>query len=127
MDELKESLSGFLSQPGAMDQVMRMAASLGLTPPEADNGDSPPGSPEAGSQEPKPEAVPSSASIPPETLQQLMKAAQELGKSDETTALLSALRPLLRPERQAKLDSAVKLYGLLRAARSIPGLMGQCL
>lgn len=119
MDDLKEALSGFLSQPGAMDQVMSMAASLGLTPPGSGNSEP---QPNADTQEAKPDAAPASASIPPEALQGLMRAASELGKPDETTALLTALRPLLRPERQAKLDSAVKLYGLLRAARTIPGL-----
>ena len=116
MDDLKEALSGFLSQPGALEQVMNMAASLGLTQ-ETNHTESPAEHPEQ-----PPESVPAGASIPPEALQGLMKAAKEMGTPDETTALLTALRPLLRPERQAKLDRAMKLYGVLRAARAIPGL-----
>lgn len=39
------------------------------------------------------------------------------GGDPQAEALMDALRPYLRPERQAKLDRAKRLAGLSRAAR----------
>lgn len=111
MDDLSAALSGFLSQPGAMEQLQDMARQLGLSPP-------PEGSPP---QQPEASAAPDGGNLlsglSPEVLTTLLHAFHEAEKPDESTALLTALRPLLRPERQARLDQALRALSLMRAAR----------
>ena len=46
-----------------------------------------------------------------------MQAAAEGTKPDEATALLTALKPLLRQERQEKLDRAIRAMGMMRTAK----------
>ena len=101
MDELSGAIQSFLSRPGAMEQVEAMAKQLGLAVPD---------------QAQAPDV--SGADFPdPETLQKLMQAAAEAAKPDEATALLTALKPLLRQERQEKLDRAIRAMGMMRTAR----------
>ncbi len=53
----------------------------------------------------------------PEMLNTLMKIAPLLGtfnQEDDNTRLLYALRPLLKIERQKKLDEAIKIMRMLR-------------
>ena len=48
----------------------------------------------------------------------LLELFQASRRADpQADALIAALRPYLRPERQRKLDQAVQLAGLSRAAR----------
>lgn len=119
MDDLSGAINGFLSQPGAMEQLQQMAQQLGLSPPE--NGEQsklveqPPTPPPE-----KPAELP----ISPEVLRGLMQAAAEASKPDETSQLLLALKPMLRPERQEKVDQAIRILGLLRAAKTAGRVMG---
>lgn len=119
MDDLSAALSGFLSQPGAMEQLQDMARQLGLSPPP----DSPP------PQQPEAPAAPDGSNLlsglSPEVLSTLLKAFHEAEKPDESTALLTALRPLLRPERQSRLDQALRAMSLMRAARLASAVLEQ--
>lgn len=119
MDDLSSAINGFLSQPGAMEQLQQMAQQLGLSPPEHGEQqklpDRPPGPPPE-----KPAELP----ISPEMLQGLMQAAAEASKPDETSKLLLALKPMLRPERQEKVDRAIQMLGLMRAAKTAGQVMG---
>ncbi len=56
-------------------------------------------------------------SVSPEMLGALMKIAPLLGtvnQEDDNTRLLHALRPLLKSERQKKLDEAIKIMRMLK-------------
>jgi hypothetical protein len=119
MDDLSSAINGFLSQPGAMEQLQQMAQQLGLSPPEPGEKQKPPEQP-LGSPPEKPAELP----ISPEVLQGLMQAAAEASKPDEASQLLLALKPMLRPERQEKVDRAIRMLGLMRAAKTAGQVMG---
>ncbi len=104
MDDIGGVIQSFLSQPGAMEQVEAMAKQLGLSVPGSDAEGPAQGLPEGN--------LPDS-----QTLQKLMQAAAEGTKPDEATALLTALKPLLRQERQEKLDRAIRAMGMMRTAK----------
>ena len=98
-----------------MEQLQQMAQQLGLSPPEQGGQPKPPDQPPE-----KPAELP----ISPELLQGLMRAAAEASKPDETSQLLLALKPMLRPERQEKVDRAIRMLGLMRAAKTAGQVMG---
>ena len=111
MEDFEAALNSLLSDPSAMSQIMDLAGKLGGSPPPPlgeDTGEAAPPSP------------PADGTTDPQQLAQLTRllslfrsGAQPDG---ETAALLSALRPFLRAERQRKLDKAVRLAGLSQAA-----------
>lgn len=90
MDDLSAALSGFLSQPDAMEQLTAAAKQLGL-----------------GSQ-PQPDQAKAAA---------LLSALRE--EPQETAALLEALKPLLRPEKREKLDRAARALQLMHTAKRL--------
>ena len=117
MADLEETLNSLLSDPNAMGQIMDLAGKLGLggggeTEPEAE-------------PEPEPGQDAFSALGPllsdPSQLLKMGKLLEVLQSgsqlSGEATALLAALRPFLRADRQRKLDRAMRLAGLSQAAR----------
>lgn len=99
MDDLSTAINSFLSQPGAMEQMEKMAQQLGLGPSEPET------------------QVPEGMS--PEMVSRLMSAVSEAARPDESTAFLEALRPLLRRENQEKIDRAIQALRLMRAARTV--------
>ena len=101
MDDLGSAIESFLSQPGAMEQVEAMAKQLGLGAPDPGAG----------------QAISVPEGLKPETIQKVMQAAAEGAKPDEATAFLTALRPLLRRDRQEKLDRAIRAVSMMRTAK----------
>ena len=94
MEQLDEALNRLLNDPGAMEQVMHLAQSLGGTPV------SQPGPPEAGTPD-------------------LPKLLSTLQTDDRQTALLRALGAYLSPKRREKLERALqlaRLSGLMKHA-----------
>lgn len=130
MDEFEEKLNAVLSSPETMEQIMALANSLtgkggtgaeGAAPGTA--GDSA-GAPAA--QVSTATANPDAGGNPlallqglePSTLAALSRLFQEYrAGGDERTALLSALRPFLRPERQAKVERALQITRVSRVIR----------
>ena len=128
MAGLEEQLNSILSSPEAMEQIMSLANSLSgkaeaaPSGDTADGGDSPPavqppdlsalsallggeGSPLAG--------------LDPKWMETLSVLMQEYNRgTDDRAALLLALKPFLREERQAKMDRAVQLARLSRVIRA---------
>lgn len=104
MSDLSDKLGDILSDPGMMSQIQGLASMLGE------------GSPGVHKEEPpKPKDL--FSGISPETLSMMTKLSPLLSgfsKEDETTRLLSALRPFLSPERRKKLDEAEKLLKMMR-------------
>ncbi|WP_454941837.1 hypothetical protein [Evtepia sp.] len=111
MADLEETLQSLLSDPETMGQIQALAGQLGL-------GGSGPAQEEPQAAAPDPDPSPA---LDPESLGQmgrLLELFQASRRADpQADALIAALRPYLRPERQRKLDQAVQLAGLSRAAR----------
>ena len=123
MDDLSGAIQGFLSQPGAMEQLQQMAQQLGLSPQNPPENQE---KPKSGGCDPPKKLEPSGElPISPDLLQGLMQAAAEASRPDETSNLLLALKPMLRPERQEKVDRAVEMLRLMRAAKTAGQLMGR--
>ena len=104
----EDKLNQILSDPDSMAKIMNLAQSLG-GPSAAPNGppDPPPGPP------PKPPPPPPDDAFVKGILR-LMQQAQHTDKRQE--ALLCALKPYLAPERQAKIDEALRIAKLSQLA-----------
>lgn len=117
MGELEEKLNAILGDSQAMSQIMALAQSLGKSDPkEGEESPAPPADPP-----PAPEEEPGEdllGGIDPQMLDLGMRLLGEYQRQDEKgAALIQALRPFLREERQAKLDKAVRIAKLSRVAR----------
>lgn len=118
MDDLSSAINGFLSQPGAMDQIKAMAQSLGLGDLDLPGSGPDPAAtnaPEASASAPPREQQPL---MDPKKLQVLMKAMGD-SSSDPSAKLLEALAPLLQENKREKLDRAVRALRLMGAARAV--------
>ncbi len=113
MDDLSAAISGFLSKPGAMEQLETVAKQLGLST-GTDEGEKTTDT--ASVQESNLGMI---DGISPEKLQKIMQAVQDGGRPDRNTALLEALRPLLHSEKQEKMDRAIRAIRLMHMARSV--------
>ena len=124
MAEFEDKLNHLLSNPDAMAQIMRLAQSLG--------GESEPQTPPIHQPDLKYTApTPPHTSAPqsgdpfasllgdPSLLLKLMPLVQELGgqKDSNARALLCALQPYLKPERQDKIERALQLARLFRIGK----------
>ena len=111
MDDLSTAISGFLSKPGAMDQVKAMAQSLGLGELNL---------PETVQESPSlPEESPAQETgLDPAKLQVLLSTLGSTA-SDPSAKLLEALGPLLQEGKREKLDRAVRALRLMGAARAV--------
>lgn len=101
MNELEEKLGAILSDPGEMEKLSRLAAQLmGGESQEQSQ-------PQAQAQGLGPEGA------------MLGKLAALMGGGDgkDKSALLQALAPYLKPERQAKLKKALRVARMARLAR----------
>ena len=117
MEDFEAALNSLLADPAAMNQIMDLAGRLGGAPSP------PPPSPEPAGTEAGPPPPPPNAGPDPGQLAQLTRLLGLLRASrqpdGETAALLTALRPFLRQERQRKLDRAVQLAGLSQTASEV--------
>lgn len=120
MAEFDEKLNQILSDPGAMAQIMQLAQSLG--------GDtsSPPSPPPASSKQPSGDNGASLLSslaggIDPAMLTKLLPLVRELGGKQDSNAraLLYALRPYLKEERQEKVERALQLARLFHLGKTL--------
>ncbi len=105
MEELSQQLNQILSDPQSMRQIQEMIGSLGL----GGNQNAAPVTP------PAPQPAPTG--ITPEALQALTRLApllQQSRQEDDSIRLLRALRPLLGPARQQKLDEAIRILQMMR-------------
>ena len=116
MAEFEEKLNQVLADPDAMAQIMQLAQTLG------------------GGSKAEPHAPPSSESHPPsggdlfsalaggadsQLIGSLLPLVQELGSQQDSNAraLLFALKPYLKQERQAKVDRALQLARLFHIGK----------
>ena len=132
MSEFDDKLNALLSDPGSMAKIMELAQSLSGGPPPKNSGQAPPASPGApplGGAPPGNGGFPSGdggnplssllGGLDPSMLAKLLPLAQELGgaQTGQVAALLFALRPYLKPERQANVPRALQLARLLRLGK----------
>ena len=130
MAEFDDKLNSILSNPDAMAQIMHLAQSLSGS---TEGGGPPPPPPQAGSfaagqGQQAFQAPPASGGDPlsalaggldPQLLLRFLPLLRELGGQQDSNArqLLYALRPYLKPERQAKVERALLLARLFRVGR----------
>lgn len=116
MSELEEKLGAILSNQDAMSQIMALAQSLGGS---SGQGDSPAPQPAAQEGSETDAAPPAGAGgLDPRLLTLAARLAAEYNSDDDQrAALLSALRPFVRPQRYAKLDKAIQISKLTRVIR----------
>ena len=122
MSEFDEKLNALLSDPDRMAQIMQMAQSLSgaaAPPPPAP----PPTRPETNPASPVGTDFLSSLTggIDPQLLTRLLPLARELGSDSGSgaRALLYALRPYLKQERQERVERALQLAKLLHIGRKV--------
>ncbi len=101
MDELERALRAVLDDPAQLQELRELAGSMGFSVPQAQPERAPvPDPPES---EPKP--VQAVFQQLPEPAAAMLRQAGKMDKRQE--ALLLALKPFLRKERQEKIDRAL--------------------
>ena len=117
MDDLSQKITEILGNPETMQQIQGLAGLLGQSGPSHSF-------PSSEQSEPKTPPEPSfdgggnaNELIGSEMLGTVMKLApllQSVGSDDDSTLLLKALKPFMHSERAKKIDSAIRLLGLMR-------------
>lgn len=136
MSGFEEKLNAILSDPDAMAQVMQLAQSLHLDEPASggpsDEAQGEEDRPPAGEAEPAANPLGGLSDllgeIDPGMIRRLLPLLGELrggGEQDRRLELLNALRPFLKPERQAKVERAVKAARLLHLGKKLLSAMGE--
>ena len=126
MAEFDDKLNSLLSNPDAMSQIMQLAQSLSG---ETASAAPPPAQPAPPPAQPAPPSGTSPSGLlsaltgggDPSLLMKLLPLIQELGSGQDSPAraLLYALRPYLKPERQEKVERALQLARLFHAGRRL--------
>ena len=126
MSEFDEKLNALLSDSGSMAKIMELAQSLGgpagggpSPGPSPGNGGFPGGAPVPPPGGELPDLGALLGGLDPAMLARLLPLAQELGgaQNSQAAALLFALQPYLKPERQANVPRALQLARLLRLGK----------
>lgn len=105
MEGLEEKLQSILNDPNSMAQILSMAQSFGISPPN-EQPKSPPSQP-----------VPEPSMPDLQAIQSMMGMMQQMQHTDgKQEALLCALKPFLRPERREGIDRAMQLARLSQMA-----------
>ena len=102
MEDMDSKLNALLNDPDAMSRIIALAQQL--------SGQSSPPPPPPPSAPP-----PQEDAFDPMTLLKFLPLLQELRQDEtsQTMQFLTALRPYLKPERQPKIERAVKLSHLI--------------
>ena len=122
MAELEDKLNAILGNPEAMGQIMSLAQSLTGGTGSGTEAQPPQSPPPAGSGELSAllgQADPRILRVGMEVLQ-----AYQSGE-DKSVALLSALRPFLKPEHQDRIDRALRWTCMARVLRAALNALGK--
>ena len=135
MSDFEDKLNGILSNPEAMSQIASLAQSLNLGGGEAAGPEEAAPPPPAGGGLAGLAGLGNLAglgdllgNIDPQLIQKLLPLVGELagsGGGDERLQLLYALRPFLKPERQEKVERAVKAARLIHVGKKLLSAMGE--
>lgn len=107
MDNIQDKIAEIMADPQALSQVQSLGKMLGL------GGEQSPPEP---APKPKPETN-ISGMLSPDMMGKiagLMPLFQQINSEDNTTRLLTALRPFLSDEKCQKLDSAKKMLQFMK-------------
>lgn len=126
MAELEEKLNAILGDPQAMEQILSAARALsgqepaGPEPAEGtDRSGAPSGSGAAGDEGGAESLFSALGDLDPKWVKLGVRLLGEYGRTDDRkAALLEALKPFLKPERQAKVDQAARIARLSRVAKA---------
>ena len=102
MDGWEDKLGALLGDPAAMEQIRRLAETLGGSPPGPGEGSAAPPPPADGGLT--------------ELLGRVMGA---FSAPSEAAKLVAALKPLLTPERADRLEKALRAARMVQAARTV--------
>lgn len=122
MGQWEEKLGAILNDPQAMSQIMSLAQSLGgdqpsEQPPQDQRENEPPASAPQG--EPPPAPTEDAPSLDPRVMAAGLRALSVWqDPEDPRSALLQALRPFVRAERQVKVDKAIRIVRMSKAVRA---------
>ncbi len=107
MEDMDSRLNALLSDPEAMGRIMALAQQL--------SGESAASSPPPSPEPPPPPPQQEDDGFDPMLLFKFLPLLQELRQdnSSQSMQFLSAMRPFLNPERQPKVERAVKLAHLI--------------
>lgn len=120
MGQWEEKLGAILNNPQAMSQIMSIAQSLGGDQgPGSDQDEQPPVQPQEPQIEPSPTPAEDAPALDPRVMAAGLRALSVWqGPADPRSALLQALRPFVREERQVKVDKAIRIVRMSKAVRA---------
>ena len=120
MAQWEEHLNQILGNPQAMKQITALAQSLSGKQEENSDPSAEPGTETPPSEEHSaPSPLSALSDLDPKLLQMGMGLLSEYSaQDDQKTALLTALKPFLKPSRQEKMDQAVRIARLTRVIRT---------
>ena len=127
MAGFEEQLNSILGNQEAMSQIMALARSLsgeaGEPSPAPEETGEPGSAPAAAESSPPPLDLSAlMGQIDPQMLQAGMEVLRQVQSTeDRNAALLNALRPFVREERQARLDRALRIARMGRLIRAVMG------
>ncbi len=121
MNDAASQINQILNNPEMLQQIKAISGLLNKSSDSADANNSP-GDTAALSNLKQPSPLDLLGTDGLKTAMKFMPILSELKKDDETTQLLYAIKPFLSPQRQAKLDEAIRL---LRIIKILPLLKNQ--
>lgn len=136
MAEFEDKLNSILGNQAAMNQIMALARSLSGDQPPQGTAPAPDGRTEdreeptyvpvtEGTDPAAPDLSALLGQIDPKMLQAGMDVIRQVQSTDDrNAALLNALRPFLREEKQARLDRALQIARMTKLVRAALGAFG---
>ena len=129
MAEFEDKLNSILGNQAAMNQIMALARSLSGEQQEASPAPESPSEDAtyvpAAAEGQQPDLSALLGQIDPKMLQAGMEVIRQVQSTeDRNAALLNALRPFLREEKQARLDRALQIARMTKLVRAAIGALG---
>ena len=132
MAEFEDKLNSILGNQAAMNQIMALARSLSAEQPAGEASPAPEEPGEAAyvpageaSAPPAPDLAALMGQIDPQMIQVGIDVIRQVQSTeDRNAALLNALRPFLREEKQARLDRALRVARMTRLVRVALSTLG---
>ena len=112
MDDLERALRAVLDDPAQMQELRELAGAMGFSAPQPQSVSAT--APKAAEPKPKPVQAVFQQQPLPEPAAAMLRQAGKMDKKQE--ALLLALKPFLRRERQEKIDRALQAARLASLA-----------
>ncbi|MCD7920752.1 MAG: hypothetical protein LUG45_11930 [Clostridiales bacterium] len=131
MEDFEEKLNTILSSPETMGQIMALANSISGKPERgapaqegsAQPQETPAQPPQGGAAQQTGDMLSLLQGLDPSMLAKLTALYREYVRGeDEKAALLTAMRPFLRPERQEKVEKALQITRISRVIQAAFGL-----